>query len=146
MIGLPKRIAALSVCALLVNTLACHDATAPPSPYVGVYALVSVGGTPVPAPWNGAKIMSSTITLGNDGSFMRSVADTVYGGGSAAFTTSVQRGRWRVSGSTPNDPTLAATLNVTLSDGTEESHLITKFGIGYSYSSGDWIYSRSAAH
>lgn len=142
--GLRKQIAALSLCAILVNSLACHELTAP-SPYAGVYALVSVGGTPVPAPWIGAKVVSSTITLGNDGSYTRRVADTVYSGGSAQFIRTVERGRWRVSGSTQNDPTLAATLKLTLSDGTAVSQLITKFGIDYSFPSGDWIYSRSAA-
>ena len=105
-----KRIAKLGLCTIVVSSLACHESTAPPSPYAGGYQLVSVGGTPVPAPWNGTTVMCSTITLGNDGSYTRSAKDTVYSGGSAQLTTTVQTGRWRVSGITQGDPTLAATL------------------------------------
>ena len=144
MTPVPKRLAKLGLCAIVMSSFACHESTAPPSPYAGGYQLVSVGGTPVPAPWNGATVMCSTITLGNDGSYTRSVTDTVHSGGSAQLTTTVQTGRWRVSGSTQGDPTLTATLNVTLSDGTSVSQQITKFGIDYSFPSGDWIYSRSA--
>jgi hypothetical protein len=144
MTGVPKRIAKIGLCTIVVSSLACHESTAPPSPYAGTYQLVSVGGTPVPAPWNGATVMCSRITLGNDGSYTRSVTDTVYSGGSAQLTTTVQTGRWRVSESTPPDPSLTGTLNITLSDGTTVSRLITKFGIDYSFPSGDWIYSRGA--
>jgi hypothetical protein len=144
MTAVSTRTASFGLCAIIVSSFACHESTAPPSPYAGGYQLVSVGGTPVPAPWNGTTVMCSTITLGNDGSYTRSVTDTVYSGGSAQLTTTVQTGRWSVSGFKKDDPTLAATLNVTLSDGTSVSQQITKFGIDYSFPSGDWLYSRSA--
>ena len=89
--------ALMALCAVAAGCSDPRDYLIPP-PIPGEYALVAVGGSPLPAtvipPGGPRTYLRGTLTLGDDGTFVRATDIERCASGSCTTTTVTVRGTW----------------------------------------------------